>query len=128
MFSFTWYIQEYCIHITISIFAFFTKVHCYTLNQTCLVACIWKNYIRDALRNTFPHQTPLPKMYQLHHWIVQFRINKSISSPECMKLVWSFWQNLAIRFSKLSLLSMTNHSNSTTADSFITLVTINNYI
>ena len=56
MFSFIWHNQEYYVHITISIFAlFFTKVHCYTLNETFLVTCIWRNCIRDALRNTFSH-------------------------------------------------------------------------
>ena len=38
---------------------FFTKIHCYTLNQTCLVTCIWRNFIRDALRNTFLNSPPL---------------------------------------------------------------------
>ena len=48
---------------------FFTQFHCYTLNQTCLVTCIWRNCIRDALRSTFlysPHSPPL-KMSQLRH-------------------------------------------------------------
>ena len=46
---------------------FFTKVPCYTLNQTCLVTFIWRNFIRNALRITFLHPTPPPLPHPLQN-------------------------------------------------------------